>query len=147
MSREQRRQVSCNISVRSSFAEADKGNWRIYSAAGMQQQSQPEPVDWPVLAWSIVLFVIHAVVVFVVLGAAMDELARSGALAGQSFLVRLIPSAALGAALIGGALAYRTMGLAPPERVRRYQSASAALAVVALMLLVAKAFGPLLGFV
>jgi len=62
---------------------------------------------------------------------------------GESVLVRLIPGLA---ATLGGALAYMTMGLVAPGRVRLFRGASGVCALVALALLLAKAFGPILGF-
>lgn len=101
---------------------------------------------WQSLARSIVLFAVNAILVLVVLSWVFDELRQFGSLGGESVLMRLIPALALGAASLGGALAYMTMGLVAPGRVRLFRSASGVCALGALALLLAKAFGPILGF-
>lgn len=92
------------------------------------------------------MFALNAILVLVVLSWVFDELTQFGRLAGESVLMRLIPALALGTASSGGALAYMTMGLVPPGRVRLFRTASGACALIALTLLLAKAFGPILGF-
>lgn len=113
----------------------------------MQPSASPTSPDWTTLVSAIVLFVINAILVLVVLGSVFDELQHIGRLAGESLSVRLIPAISLGAASVGGALAYLTMGLVAPGRVRLFQNASGAFALVAFALLLAKATGTLFGFV
>lgn len=93
------------------------------------------------------LFALNAILVLVVLSWVFDELPQFGGLAGQSVLMRLMSALALGAASLGGACAYMTMGLVAPGRVRLFRTASGMFALIAFTLLLAKAFGPIFGFV
>jgi hypothetical protein len=111
----------------------------------MESSSPPTSPDWTSLVRSIVLFALNAILVLVVLSWVFDDFTQFGGLAGESVLMRIIPALALASASLGGALAYMTMGLVAPERVRLFRGVSGVFALVALALLLVRAFGPVLG--
>lgn len=113
----------------------------------MEQNIPSQPTDWPVLIRSLLLFAVNAIVLLIILGSALSDLAQHGGLRGEAVIVRLIPALSMAAALTGGALAYLTMGLTPPERVRAVQHLSGFFFILAVALLLTKAFGPWFGLI